>query len=148
MYIFNPKGDYVKELEEYTQRLIDARIGDREKRIEKIEELIDAYVEQVELRPPSNLLSRLTQYILMEEIKDTDPYKVRKEEHPFLSEAQIKRRLLKESSDSFAEHFIGSDGKKYNIPLRRGRSMYEILYVEGVFKKLKPTDKLPRKDEE
>jgi len=69
-------------------------------RVQKADDLIEAYYKQTELKPPSAVLSRLAWYIVFDEMTDSHPDKVTRRETPFLSEHQEKYRQNRERSIS------------------------------------------------
>lgn len=78
----------------------------------------------------TTLLERLTDAVLNEELSDTHPDKVTREEYPFFSAHQLKLRHDRETSLKAAEE-TGTDGRDYRVPKRRRRSGYENNFVDA-----------------
>lgn len=64
-------------------------------RVEVVNEVIEAFYAQFGVFPPSNILYHLSNYLLIEDIKDTSPYKSKKS-YSFLSPRQLRTRYSKE----------------------------------------------------
>lgn len=59
-------------------------------------EVSEAYVMEHDKKPDSFQLTRLANLVLSDDIRNPDSYKVQKEEYPFHSDMQTKRRKKKE----------------------------------------------------
>lgn len=64
-------------------------------RIAEVSGWIDAYIDENGVRPPAHRLDELADYILYDELTDTHPDKMTREEYPIMSEWQRARRLRK-----------------------------------------------------
>jgi len=109
--------------------IIRRHIADRTVRIKVVQALIESYRNTAGLSPSPSQLERLADYILQEELKDPDTYKMSRNEQPFMSVWQYELRLRRETSLKIAEE-IGSDGKRYAPPKRRKLSKYEMLFLD------------------
>lgn len=67
-----------------------------EERIEKINEVCEDHVKRTGKKPDSYQLTRLSNLILLEDLKNKDSHKTQKSEYPFHSAPQAKRRRKKE----------------------------------------------------
>ncbi|WP_073153795.1 hypothetical protein [Seinonella peptonophila] len=119
--------DYKERFKLDVNGLIQENESNREFRVEKIQNLIDGYIDQVPRnekypqneRPDSSQLEWLANFILKEEFEDKDPWKRNRHEYPILTDYQLKRRHSKEvlisrlTSDS-GECHIGTDGIDYS----------------------------------
>lgn len=121
--------DYKAEFRDAVTELIAQDIADRTERMAAVNALTDAYIDSVEVPPDSAELERLTDYILREELTDTDRMKTRNTEYPFLSEHQFERRRANEVPFDVAEEY-GTDGRNYGLPTRRKRSKRENWAVD------------------
>ena len=91
--MYNFAGDYKKVMNEYITLLERSLLSNpREVRIHLVQELTDAYVEQVGKRPDVKHLERLSNVILHEELSDPHPDKMTREEYPIMSERQYAKR--------------------------------------------------------
>jgi len=121
--------EYVKAHADVNQRTIDAweeRGGNGER--------------PVSLTLNTALLDRLSNAVLDEELTDPTGWKSRHTEYPFLSELQMARRTdgnhqRKYEGDSgeaklSAAQNYGTDGRSYNVPLRRERSKNENIFMD------------------
>jgi len=122
-------NDYKAEFAAAVTDLIAEGIADRTERIAAVHALIDAYVDSVGKRPDGAQLERLTDYILREELTDTDSYKITHNEYPFMGDQQLQRRHNREAP-SHAAHYEGTDGRNHRVPTRRRRNNYENWYVD------------------
>lgn len=61
-------------------------------RIEKINQACEEYILKYGKKPDSLLLVRLANLVLRDDIKNPDSYKIQREQYPFHSEPQAKRR--------------------------------------------------------
>lgn len=128
-------------------------LADREQRIVLIGRITEDYVTENGESPKSTLIERLTDAILDEELTDPDPYKVEHNEYPILSNIQLDRRRggrrgsestnmsgethirTDEDDDTSESHarsgvYLASDGRDYRNPIRRTRSISELIYVD------------------
>ncbi|UQZ84014.1 hypothetical protein SK3146_03226 [Paenibacillus konkukensis] len=117
------------ELDSLVERIVSRGITDRAVRIRVIRAFLDSYLETGGERPAAAQLECLADYILQEELKDPDPYKMSHNEAPIMSAYQYDLRTRRETSLKIAEE-IGSDGKRYAAPKRRRRSGSEMLLVD------------------
>src|SRR5690606_6905510 len=108
---FKPKTDYKKAFEEAVNEIIDKNIEDRTERIRAIDALIDEYVDAIGSAPDPVQLERLSNYILREELYDTYPDKVSRDEYPILSERQLARRMSGEAPLKLAEEVATEIGR-------------------------------------
>lgn len=122
-------NDYKTEFHAAVTDLIAQNITDRPERMAAVHALTDAYFDSVGSFPDAAELERLSDYILREELTDTDRMKTRNTEYPFLSEHQFARRQGGEASDAAAEDY-GVDGRNYSAPSRRKRSKGEGMLVD------------------
>lgn len=61
-------------------------------RCASVDKLCEAHYEQLGRMPDSNVLERLASLILFDELTDTHPDKVTREEYPILSDSQLDER--------------------------------------------------------
>lgn len=153
---FNKTSDYKTEFNDAVTELIEQRIQPREKRIQAINALIDEYVTVIEKVPCGRQLERLTDEILREELTDTHPDKMTREEYPIMSDNQYRRKTLgmhvrrtDESGNTRAlsrevplslAGSIGTDGKNYAYPSKRVLDVDETIHKEGALKVKKRDD--------
>ncbi|EJQ06651.1 hypothetical protein ABHP49_004765 [Bacillus cereus] len=135
-YIFDINGDYKMQFETYVNKLIithresdSEAISNRDVRAEEIKSLTDAYVGTVGERPESKQLERLADLLLYEELHDTHPDKMTREEYPIMSEHQLSRRHSGEVSMKVAEEY-GVDRRNYKPPVRRKRTRREMWQID------------------
>ncbi|MGI2827875.1 hypothetical protein ACRS6Z_19660 [Bacillus cytotoxicus] len=135
-YIFDINGDYKTQFETYVNTLIIAHrdlhseaISNREVRAEEIKSLTDAYVGTIGERPEAKQLERLADLMLYEELHDTHPDKVAREEYPIMSDHQLSRRHSGEVSMKVAEEY-GVDRRNYKPPVRRKRTRKETWQID------------------
>jgi hypothetical protein len=100
-------------------------LADRAERMAAIQRVTDDYVNS----PDPELLERLTDAILDEELTDTHPDKVTNTEYPFMSEWQLDLRRDRETGLKAAEE-TGADGRNHRKPTRRRRTNYENWRVD------------------
>ncbi|MCY7967735.1 hypothetical protein MOB49_11590 [Bacillus haynesii] len=113
---------------------------DRIERIEEITALADAYYDSVGEHPDSTALERMANLVIYEELSDSHPDKMTREEYPIMSETQLSRRKegkhrKKEANYRIEVPFklaenVGVDGKNYALPVRRERSLRENMAVD------------------
>lgn len=129
------------------EAIIARGIEDRAERMQAIQDAINAgYV------PDGRMAERLADYILSEELYDPNPYKVEHNEYPILSETQLNRRrygrrgseetnvkgetpldTTSDTNDDMHERsgvYLASDGRDYRRPIRRTRSISELIFVD------------------
>lgn len=135
-YILDINGDYKTQFETYVNMLItslresdSSAISNRDVRAEEIKSLTDAYVRTVGERPEPNQLERLADVMLCEELYDTHPDKMTREEYPIMSEHQLSRRHSGEVSMKVAEEY-GVDRRCYKPPVRRKRTRKETWRID------------------
>lgn len=113
---------------------------DRIERIEEITALADAYYDSVGEHPDSTALERMANLVIYEELSDSHPDKMTREEYPIMSETQLSRRKegkhrKKEANNRIEVPFklavnVGVDGRNYAVPVRRERSLRENMAVD------------------
>ncbi|PFW43763.1 hypothetical protein [Priestia megaterium] len=89
-----------EEFEDKLERLEKIAIQlSNEDRVKLVDDLLEEFMEKTGGRKPdTNSLIRLSNVILIEDIKDRTPDKVRLKEYPFLSDRQIITRKKREHS--------------------------------------------------
>jgi len=70
-----------------------------EERVEIIERLFDAYVEQTGEVPDGNQVQRLANWIMFEGLTDPRPDKVTKEAYPIMTKRQLRTRHNREMAN-------------------------------------------------
>lgn len=135
-YTFNINGDYKTQFETYVNTLISnlresdsSAISNRDVRVKEIKSLTDAYVGTVGERPETKQLERLADLLLYEELSDTHPDKVAREEYPIMSDYQLARRHSGEVSMKVAEEY-SVDRRCYKPPVRRKRTRKETWQID------------------
>ncbi|PFF13825.1 hypothetical protein CN324_28075 [Bacillus anthracis] len=135
-HIFDTTGDYKTQFETYVTMLITNRresdsgaISNRDVRTKEIKSLTDAYVGTVGERPEPKQLERLADLLLYEELHDTHPDKMTREEYPIMSDHQLSRRHSGEVSMKVAEEY-GVDRRNYKPPVRRKRTRKETWQID------------------
>lgn len=113
---------------------------DRIERIKEINALVEAYHDSVGKSPDSAALERMANLIIYEELSDSHPDKMTREEYPIMSETQLSRRKegkhrKKEANYRIEVPFklaenVGVDGRNYALPVRRDRSLRENVAVD------------------
>lgn len=68
-------------------------------RIEAIDVLFDAYIEQTSEVPDGVQVQRLGNWLLLEDMTNNHPDKVSREEYPFLTKRQLRTRYNRERAD-------------------------------------------------
>jgi hypothetical protein len=131
MKTFRGRLDYKAAFSEAVSALLygTARGLDREERILLAAELAEEYIQATGERPPITDAERLANLILLDELLDSHPDKVTREEYPFFSDRQLERRRSVETSLSEAET-IATDGRNYRKPTRRKRTIRELVFVD------------------
>lgn len=122
-------GDYKAAFSDAVTDLIAEDITDRDERIAAVNGLLEAYVDSVGETPDSAECERLADYILREELNDSNPHKVAHTEYPFFSEYQLERRHNREVSLWVADA-LGTDGEDHRPKKRRMRSKWENEYID------------------
>ncbi|TEA81194.1 hypothetical protein [Bacillus thuringiensis] len=135
-YTFDMNGDYKTQFETYVNTLITSlresdsdAISNRDIRAKEIKLLTDAYVGTVGERSEPRQLERLADLMLYEELHDTHPDKMTREEYPIMSEHQLSRRQSGEVSMKVAEEY-GVDRRNYKPPVRRKRTRKETWQID------------------
>lgn len=87
-------------------------------RVNKVEEVTEAYYDKLERHAASNELERLASLILYEELTDNTPYKTKNTEYPIESERQkldyYNGLTMRKVPDT-----IGMDGNDHRLPTRK-----------------------------
>lgn len=125
----------------YTYKGKEYDIADRQTRID----LIDVITREKKFN--SQELTQLADLILYEELSDTHPDKMTREEYPIMSDIQLARRqegkhVKRKDKDGKmrpnktevpmkAAYDYGADGKDYRVPRRRRLSTDEALVVDS-----------------
>lgn len=86
-------------------------------------------MEAVGELPEPKQLERLADLLLYEELSNTHPDKMAREEYPIMSEHQLSRRHSGEVSMKVAEEY-GSDRRNYKPPVRRKRTRKETWKID------------------
>lgn len=126
--VFSSCSDYKSKLHEIIDDLYyEVKSHPISYTIEKVRKVTDAYVEEVGVRPDVISLDRMATLILNEEITDTFPDKMSRDEFPIMSDTQREERLKDEVSSVWADE-IGSDGVDYRPRTRdNNRKMRSAL---------------------
>lgn len=135
-YTFDINADYKTQFETYVNALITSiresdsgAISNRDVRAKEIKSLTDAFVGVVGERPEPKQLERLADLLLYEELRDTHPDKMTREEYPIMSDHQLSRRHSGEVSMKVAEEY-GVDRRNYKPPVRRKRTRKETWQID------------------
>lgn len=108
-----------------------APVTTRKRRMQEVERLTDEYIAFSGRTPSDDLLARMTDVILHEELSDKRPDKMTLEEYPIMSDRQYEKRTVpgkrskRKDGTSIMEVPLsqarnrGLDGKDYNLPIRR-----------------------------
>lgn len=135
-YIFDINGDYKTQFETYVNTLVTSlregdseAISNRDVRAKEIKSLTDTYVGTVGERPEPKQLERLADLLLYEELSNTHPDKMAREEYPIMSDHQLSRRHSGEVSMKVAEEY-GVDRRNYKPPVRRKRTRKETWQID------------------
>ena len=143
-YTFDINGDYKAQFETYVNTLItsiresgSSAISNRDVRAKEIKSLTDAYVGTVGERPDEFQLERLTDLLLYEELTDSHPDKMTRNEYPIMSETQLARRQTgahvrkgttpKGEIPMNALYDVSADGGSPRIPKRRTLNTSEMI---------------------
>lgn len=124
-----PAFDYKTEFHDAVTDLIAEDITDRGERMAAVHALTEAYVDSVGKPPAAEELTRLSDYILREELTDKRRNKVQDEEYPFLSESQLGRRETHEYAESLADTYDQA-GVNQAKPERRHRTAREERFID------------------
>lgn len=92
---------WVKEMKRDFEHIVDDvlqshKVATQEDRNSIVNEICEAYVMEHDKKPEPYQLTRLANLVLDDDIRNPDSYKVQKEEYPFHSDLQTKRRKRKE----------------------------------------------------
>ncbi|ARO65497.1 Uncharacterized protein B5E39_3162 [Bacillus cereus] len=80
-------------------------------------------------RPEPKQLERLADLLLFEDLSNTHPDKMTREEYPIMSDHQLSRRHSGEVSMKVAEEY-GVDRRNYKPPIRRKRTRKETWQID------------------
>lgn len=127
MTFFDAHSDYKKQFAVETKKLMDLEIEDRSIRMVKVEELINDYIRDIGEKPPTVQIFKLTNHILREELSEKNGSASK----DILGRKAIERRQQMETSLDDLDGMLASDGKKKDLPLRRKRTKYENMVVDG-----------------
>ena len=108
---------------------VEYALQDRNQRMAWVEAITELFIRQTGQRPPGAQLDRLATLILREELKNRDTGKYKKDEYPFLSEQQMRRRQRK-SVNIAASEGIATDGQNHRTPTRRKLLVKEMLHID------------------
>jgi len=108
-------GKHVKQAHEYTDVLVEEAYRRKDEvnptssdeRVTKADALCETCFEQVGVFPPPNVLTRLAWYVVFDEMTDSHPDKMTREEYPIMTETQRLRRFNEIPSKSV--YFNGRD---------------------------------------
>lgn len=130
--LFNFEGNYKRVIDEYTKLLEgSAKWNPRDYRMFIVEKMTDAYIEQTGRRPDVEVLERLTNVLLHEELTDKRADKMTLEEYPIMSDHQYDRRArgLKRPRNSAGvtstevplmhAKYVATDGQDYYTPVKK-----------------------------
>jgi len=104
-YLFTV-GKHTDQAHEYTSALIDEAYRRKtddspttpQERSTKAYELIECHWEAIERLPAEGVLNRLAWYVVFDEMTDSHPDKVTRDEYPIMSDSQMVERYKKEST--------------------------------------------------
>ncbi|MFK4304341.1 hypothetical protein ABH892_004481 [Paenibacillus sp. RC254] len=134
--------EYKSQFEEYTTLLLHlagASVTSYEDRARKAENIIDAYIKYTGVRPDHIQLDRISDLILFDDLRDSNPHKTKHNEYPILSGTQLDRRRyggrgqdsnMSGETSLEAAQCVGADGRDYRYPNRRTRTIDELMYVD------------------
>lgn len=125
-------GSHTAKAHEYVSALIDEAYQRKQsdepmtaqERVDKADELCEAYYAQMTQMPSSAVLSRLAWYIDLDHMTDRNAHKASQAEYPILSEHQLAYRRKHESTlenvytgknDATIGRYTDHDGKKRRI---------------------------------
>ena len=89
----------------------------RRHRMDFAESLTEQYFEQHDKMPEGTILDRLSTLILQDELADTHPDKMTRNEYPLLSDSQRDEREKDEVSFKWSQD-VATDGRDYKLPTR------------------------------
>lgn len=97
-------GEYTQEFEHEVSRLLalvnhEGSPPTIAERVQMIEALFDAYIDQTKVVPEGAQVQRLANWLLLEYLRDNHPDKVTREEYPFLTKRQLRTRYNRELAD-------------------------------------------------
>jgi len=101
----------------------------REYRIKFAEELTERYFAEHGKMPEGTILERLATLILQDELADTHPDKMTREEYPLLSDRQRDTRGRDERSFSAAQD-VATDGVDYRVKSRDSNRRIREVFGE------------------
>ncbi|NBI29304.1 hypothetical protein [Chengkuizengella marina] len=124
--IVNMLKGCLKEGKSFTFKHRSYEVQLRDERIQCIENMIEAYHQQINDSHSESplLLQLLADLILYEELTDVNPYKVQREEYPIMSSWQLHLRQQREYNITLAEE-MDINYMKCNPPVRRKRTAKE-----------------------
>ncbi|MCY8048480.1 hypothetical protein MOC17_20720 [Bacillus haynesii] len=70
----------------------------RKERLKSVDHILETYFDATGEHPKSDIIERLSNIILVEDIKDRKKNKTRTKEYPFLSDRQFSTRMKREYS--------------------------------------------------
>lgn len=119
-----------EELSQEINGLFDAakagNLTDRQAIFDAVEDVTERYFTANDEMPPASYLDRLSTLCLREELTDSHPDKMTREDEPIISDRQRERRRNTEISQTWAEE-VGQDGADYRPKTRdTNRKMHEI----------------------
>jgi len=119
------------------RRLIGKGIADRAERMAAVSALIDSYVEENGEALDGDVLDKLTDYVLNEELTDVRPDKIAREEYPFLSDRQERLRRKREVPLSdISEQLESGDVDLIFYASSKEQALHEIKREVAHYRKL------------
>jgi len=138
--------EFAEKINDIWTKTKTGKLRDRQVRFAVIERLIDDYIAKSGKRPEPEQLDRLATLCLYEEITDSYPDKMTRDEFPIMSDTQYARKTtgrhvrrqdsngnykpLKREVPLNLAKYIGADGKNYNRPKRRKLDVLEEMDIE------------------
>lgn len=110
---FTNAETYKREMERSVSFLVGLSEGvsiEIESRIEACNALIDAYVNQTGTVPEPNQIQMLANWLLLEELTNTHPDKVTREEYPIMNKRQLRKRYERERCNENIEEGTSNVG--------------------------------------
>lgn len=96
-------GDYKETFNEMVTNTLslqeDGAVPSIECRKEVIEVMTDEYIMQTGQTPDGVQVQRLANWLLLEDLSNTHPDKVTREEYPFMTKRQLRTRYHRERAD-------------------------------------------------
>lgn len=92
--------EYIREFEDRCVELANTKLEQApkpEEIIKEVDEMIEQYYKVVGRFPKPRVLELLSNYILVNELKDKDVDKISNNDFPIMSETQLKRRGRKQT---------------------------------------------------